>query len=224
MVKSTNLNFTQTFANPTAVFVTSDILSVVAVSPNVVGSGSTIGTRTYTAAAGTLQTGGSAAAWTATVTDGRVIGPCTITVPGSYLVTPTAVANPATIDSGTTTSTFNLRVENYKVLYTASADDSVVKAINVSSLDTAARVMSVWIVGSDNQPRLIGAVNIPLSSGNSGAIATIDLLGGTLLPSLPYDANGKRVIPLKAGQKLALSVPAITVGTQIYASAFVEEY
>lgn len=224
MTKSTNLNFTQTFQNPTTVFVASDLLSVIAVSPSAVGSGSTTGTRTFTAAAGTLQTGGAAAAWTAAVTDGRVIGPCTITVPGSYLVTPTATANPATVDSGTTTSTFNLRVEYYKVLYTASADDAVVKAINISSLDSAARVMSVWLVSSDSQPKLIGAVNIPLNAGNSGAIATVDLLGGTLLPSLPYDANGKRVIPLKSGQKLALSVPAITAGTQIYASAFVEEY
>jgi hypothetical protein len=224
MVKSTSLNFTQTFQNPTVVFVTSDLLTVVAVSPNAVGSGSTAGTRTFTAAAGTLQTGGAAAAWTAAVTDGRVIGACTITVPGSYLVTPTVAANPATVDSGTTTSTFNLRVEYYKVLYTASVDDSVVKAINVSSLDSAARVMSLWLVGADNQSRLIGAVNIPANSGNTGAIVTVDLLGGTLLPSLPYDANGKRVIPLKAGQKLALSVPGVTVGAQIIASAFVEEY
>jgi hypothetical protein len=224
MVKSTNLNFTQTLQNPTVVFVTSDLLNVIAVSPNAVGSGSTAGTRTYTAAAGTLQTGGAAAAWTATVTDGRVIGPCTITVPGSYLVTPTATANPATIDSGTTTSTFNIRAEYYKVLYTASVDDSVVKAINVSSLDSAARVMSLWLVGTDNQPRLIGAVNIPANAGNTGTANAIDLLNGALLQALPYDANGKRVIPLRAGQKLALSVPAITVGTQIYVSAMIEEY
>lgn len=224
MAKSTNLNFTQNLNNTYVDFFSSDKLAVIAVSPNSNGSNLTAGTRTFTAAAGTLQTGGSAATWTATVTDSRVIGAPTITNRGDYLVTPTATANAATVDSGTSNATFNLRVEIIKDLYTASSNDAVVKAINVASFDSAARVMSLWIIAADNQPTLIGAVNIPLSSGNNGTAATIDLLGGTLMPSLPYDANGKRVIALKTGQKLAVSVPAVTAGTQINVTAQIEEY
>ena len=224
MAKSQNLNFTQNLNNVYVDFFSSDKLSVVAVSPNSNGSNLTAGTRTFTAAAGTVQTGGSAATWTATVTDSRVVGATTITNRGDYLVTPTASANAATVDSGSSNATFNLRVEIYKELYTASSNDAIVKAINVASLDTAARVMSLWIVGADNQPTLIGAVNIPLNSGNTGTAATIDLLGGTIMPSLPYDANGKRVIAMKAGQKLFVSVPAVTAGTQINVTAQVEEY
>jgi hypothetical protein len=205
-------------------FNSADLLQVVAVSPNNNGSNLTAGTRTFTAAAGTVQTGGSAATWTATVTDSRVVGAPVITNKGDYLVTPTAAANAATVDSGSSNATFNLRVEFLKDLYTASTNDAVVKAINVASLDSAARVMSLWIIGADAQPVLIGAVNIPANSGNNGTAATIDLLGGTLMPSLPYDSNGKRVLILKAGQKLAASVPAVTAGTQINVTASVEEY
>lgn len=225
MAKTTNLYFTQNIANPSATFVSSDVLQVVAVSPNSNGSNLTAGTRTFTAAAGTVQTGGAAATWTATVTDSRVVGVPTITGYGSYLVTPTATANAATVDSGTTNATFNLRVETLKTLYTASADGAVVKAVNVASLDTAARVVSLWIAdAATGNQQLIGAVNIPLSSGNTGAVATVDLLGGTLMPSLPYDANGKRVIELKGGQVLKVSIPAVTAGTQVVVTAQVEEY
>lgn len=224
MAKSTNLNFTQNLKNVATSLFSSDILSVVAVSTNSNGSNLTTGTRTFTAAAGTTQTGGTAATWTAAVTDSRVVGPITITDMGDYLVTPTASANAATVDSGSTNATFNLRVEIYKEIYTSATNDAVVKAINVASLDSAARVVSLWIVGSDSQPRLIGAVNIPANSGNNGTAATVDLLGGTLMPSLPYDANGKRIVALKTGEKLAVSAPAVTAGTRIDVTAQIEEY
>jgi hypothetical protein len=224
MAKTTTLPFTQNMNNVAVEFFSSDKLAVVAVSPNSNGSNLTAGTRTFTAAAGTVQTGGVAASWTATVTDTRVIGQPLLVNKGDYLVTPTATANAATVDSGSSNATWNLRVEALKDLYTASTNDAVVKAINVASLDSAARVMSLWIIGVDAQPVLIGAVNIPANSGNNGTAATVDLLGGTLMPSLPYDANGKRVLILKAGQKLSVSVPAVTAGTQINVTASVEEY
>lgn len=224
MPKSTNLNFTQNLNNVYTDFCSADVLQVIAVSPNANGSTLTDGTRTFTAAAGTLVTGASAAQWTATVVGSRVIGMPVITDKGQYTVTPTAAANAATVDSGSTNATFNLRVEHYKELYTASTNDAIVKAINVASFDSAARVMSLWIVGADAQPVLIGAVNIPANSGNNGTAAAIDLLGGTLMPSLPYDANGKRVLSLKAGQKIAVSVPGVTAGTQINVTAQIEEF
>ena len=226
MAKSTDLNFTQNLKNTYTRLVSSDLLSVITVSANNNGSNLTAGTRTFTAAGGTTQTGGGAATWTATVTDSRVIGSLTLTSQGTYLTTPTASANAATVDSGSTDATFDLTVGLYKTLYTATTDDAVVKAINVSSLDSAARVMSLWLVDTNNVPILIGSVNIPLNSGApaSGTVAAVDLLGGTLLPSLPYDANGKRVLPMKGGQVLAVSVPAVTAGRAINVSAMIEEY
>lgn len=227
MAKSQLLNFTQNINNPSTRFVSSDLLQVVAVYPNSNGSNLTTGTRTFTAAGGTVQTGGAAATWTAAVTDSRVIGNMTLTQRGQYLATPTATANAATVDSGSSNATFNLLVHYFKILYTASTDDAIVKSINVASTDSAARVMSLWLMdNSTATPTLIGAVNIPASSGapSSGTAATVDLLGGTLLPSLPYDANGKRIIELKGGQVLAVSVPAVTAATRIDVVAQVEEY
>lgn len=224
MAKSSILNFTQNLVNAYVDFFSSDLLRVISVSPNNNGSNLSAGTRTFTAAAGTVQTGGVAASWSAPVTDSRVVGAPLILNRGAYLATPTAAANAAAVDSGASNATWNLRVEMFKELYTAGVNDAVVKAINVASMDTAARVMSLWIIGSDDQPILLGAVNIPLRSGDNGTAAAVDLLGGTLLPSLPYDANGKRVLALKAGQKLAVSVPGVTAGTQINVTAQIEEY
>jgi hypothetical protein len=92
-----------------------------------------------------------------------------------------------------------------KPLFTAGVNDSVVKAINVQSSDTAsARIIQLW-VNDGTTDFLIGSVNVPASSGNNGTAATVDLLGGTLMPSLPYDANGKRVLPLPAGYILKVN-------------------
>ena len=100
-----------------------------------------------------------------------------------------------------------------KTLFTAGSNDSVVKAINVQSTDTAARVVNLY-VNDGTTDFLVGAVNVPLSSGNTGSAATIDLLGGTLLPSLPYDSNGKRVLPMPAGYVLKVSSQTTVTATR----------
>jgi hypothetical protein len=101
-----------------------------------------------------------------------------------------------------------------KTLFTAGANDSVVKAINVQSSDTATARVVVLTVNDGTTDYILGAVNIPLNSGNTGAIATVDLLGGTLLPSLPYDANGKRILPLPAGYVLKVNTTSnVAIGT-----------
>lgn len=232
MAKSTSLDFTQNLNNPSVMFNSSDTYNAVQVAVTSVGTNLTPGTRTFTLAGGTQVSGGAGAAtFTATVKGaagaGYVAGPPTITSAGEYTVGagPTAAANAATVDSGTTNATFAVTVGVLKSLYTASANDAVVKAINVASTDSAARIMSLWQQDAAGGPlQLVGAVNIPASSGSNGTAATIDLLGGTLMPSLPYDANGKRVIGLKAGTKLFVSLPAVTASTYISVSATVEEF
>lgn len=227
MPKSSTLNFTQNLNTAYADFTLSDKLSVIAVSPAANGSLYANGTVLFTAAAGTTipATGGNTAQWTMTVSDGRILGVPTITRMGDYVVTPTQSANPATSNSATGSgATFNLTVGIMKDIYTASTNDAVVKALNIISTDSTARVASIWVTGSDNQPTLIGAVSVAAASGSNGTAASIDALGGTLIPSLPYDANGKRVLPLKAGQKLSVSVPTVAAGFQINVMAFIEEY
>ena len=111
-----------------------------------------------------------------------------------------------------------------KTLFTAGSNDAIVKAINVQSTDTAARVVQLW-VNDGVTDFLIGAVNIPLRSGDTGAVATIDLLGGTLMPSLPYDANGKRVLLLPAGYILKVNSQAtVTAAREITFVCMAEDY
>lgn len=111
-----------------------------------------------------------------------------------------------------------------KTLFTAGSNDSVVKAINVQSTDTAARVVQLW-VNDGSTDFLIGSVNIPLRSGDNGTAATIDLLGGTLMPSLPYDANGKRILPLPAGYILKVNSQAtVTAAKEITFVCMAEDY
>jgi hypothetical protein len=109
-------------------------------------------------------------------------------------------------------------------LFTAGSNDAVVKAINVQSTDTAARVVQLW-VNDGSADYLIGAVNIPLRSGDNGTAAAVDLLGGTLMPSLPYDANGKRVLPLPAGYILKVNSQAtVTAAKEITFTCMAEDY
>jgi hypothetical protein len=111
-----------------------------------------------------------------------------------------------------------------KTLFTAGADDSVVKSINVQSTDTAARIVQLSVNDGTND-FLIGAVNIPLRSGDTGLVAAIDLLGGTLMPSLPYDANGKRILPLPAGYILKVnSQSTVTAAKEITFVCMAEDY
>ncbi len=111
-----------------------------------------------------------------------------------------------------------------KTLFTAGSNDSVVKAINVQSTDTAAKIVNLY-VNDGSTDYMIGATSIPLNSGNTGSAATIDLLGGTLMPSLPYDANGKRVLPLPAGYILKVSVQtAVTAAKEIAVICMAEDY
>lgn len=229
MAKSTTLNFTQNLNNANITFASSDLQSVIAAAPNSNGTNLTSGTRTFTAAVGTgaTTTGGTNATWTATVSDTRVISPAVITNYGTYLTAPSDVTtNAATVDSGTSNATWTLTTGILKTLYTGGTNDSVVKAINVASFDSAARIMTLWIsntaTGADT---FLGSINIPLTAGTgSGTTASIDLLSGTLLPSLPYDANGKRVLPLKAGQVLKASVPAVTAAKLIVVQVMAEDY
>jgi hypothetical protein len=113
---------------------------------------------------------------------------------------------------------------NLVTLFTAGTNGSVVKALNVQSTDTAARVVQLW-VNDGTTDFLIGAVNVPLRSGDTGTAAAIDLLGGTLLPSLPYDANGKRVLPLPGGYVLKVSAQAtVTAAREITFVAIAEDF
>ena len=124
----------------------------------------------------------------------------------------------------TATTIVNSDSTNKKTLFTAGANDSIVKSLHAVSDDSAAKVVQIYVNDGTND-NYIGAVNVPITSGTTGAIAAVDLLNGTLFPNLPYDANGKRVLPLPAGYIVKVSVQAaMTSGKTMYVTCMAEDY
>jgi len=109
-------------------------------------------------------------------------------------------------------------------LYTASADDAVVKSLTVRSNDTAGMNVVVAI-NNGSADFILGVVNVPINSGSTGAIPSVDLIATALLPGLPVDQNGKRILPLAGGYILKVGVlVTITAAKQVDVIAVVEEY
>lgn len=109
-------------------------------------------------------------------------------------------------------------------LYTASSNDAVVKSLVVSTNDTTA-VNLVVSINNGSSDFVLGTVNIPINSGYTGAIASVDVLGSSLIPGLPKDINGRNVLPLPSGYVLKVGCLATMTSaktTNIIAS--VEEY
>lgn len=111
-----------------------------------------------------------------------------------------------------------------KTLYTAAADDAIVKSIMVTSNDTSTVNVKV-IINDGSTDRIIGTVAVATLSGTSGSAAAVDLLSSSLLPGLPLDQNGKRVLPLQGTHVLKVApLVAVTAAKTVDVVAVVEEY
>lgn len=113
-----------------------------------------------------------------------------------------------------------------KTVFTAGSEGSVVKALQAVSDDTSARVLNVY-VNTGAGDLYLGSVNVPTLSGTNGlsTAPAVDLLSGTLMPGLPYDANGKRVLPLPAGALLKVSSQTtVTSAKTVTVTALAEDY
>jgi hypothetical protein len=114
----------------------------------------------------------------------------------------------------------------WKTVYTAAANDAIVKGLACVSDDTAAKNIRIGIdVSGAGTVFQIATVNIPIASGTNGTAPAIDLLNAAALPFLPVDRNGKRILPLKAGDILKVAALAtLTTAKTITVTALGEEY
>lgn len=112
-----------------------------------------------------------------------------------------------------------------KDLFTAGADDEIVKALWVTSDDSSARVLE-FLINDGSTSYSLGMVNIPITSGTTGAIAPVDVLNTSLLAvGLPLDALGKRILPIKGGYKLQVrNVTQPTAAKTFTVIAITEKY
>lgn len=115
-------------------------------------------------------------------------------------------------------------VTNWKVVYTATANDAVIKSVGCVSNDTAAINIRIGVdVGGVVYP--IGAINVPPGAGTNGVTNAVDLLNASAFPNLPVDRNGKRCLPLKAGNILKVAaLTTVTAAKTLTVFATAEEY
>lgn len=109
-------------------------------------------------------------------------------------------------------------------LYTASSDGAVVKSVVASTNDSTA-VNLVVVVNNGTTDFVLGTVNLPINSGYTGAIASVDVLGSNLIPGLPRDINNRSVLPLPSGHVLKVGCLATMTSAKVAnVIANVEEY
>lgn len=111
-----------------------------------------------------------------------------------------------------------------QLIFTSGANDSDVKSIIVTSNDTAAINLQLFITrgGVDYQ---LGTINIPISAGVGGTVVSVDLLNSASIPGLPIDNVGKRYIPLKTGDTLRVAATVtMTAAKTCNISVFGEDY
>jgi hypothetical protein len=102
-----------------------------------------------------------------------------------------------------------------KTLVTAGANGSRIYAISITSTDTAARDLNLYVAISGTN-YLIGTVSVPVNAGNTNAIMTVDLLRSAQLPFLAFDVMGNRVLDLASGSSLAVgATTTVTTAKQV---------
>lgn len=95
-----------------------------------------------------------------------------------------------------------------KTVLTAGAVATVIKNIFVSSTDTSAKDLKVYITrgGVDY---LLGMVSIPANSGNTNALPTINLMtSNNLQAAFKMDNDGNKTLELLTGDVLKVAVTA----------------
>lgn len=113
---------------------------------------------------------------------------------------------------------------NGVTIYTAGASGSRVYSLMLSTTDTAANNVFLYIKsGANVYP--VGQINVPINSGNIASTPCVDGLNSTSCPGLPFDGTGKPYIELAANATLKMSViAAVTAAKTLYASALGADY
>jgi hypothetical protein len=112
----------------------------------------------------------------------------------------------------------------WKTVYTAGADDAVVKGLLAVSDDTSAVNLRIGLdIGSTVYQ--IGTVRLPAAAGSDGAANGIDLLNAVSIPGLPLDRDFKRILPLQGGTILKVAaLGTVTSGKTVTVTSLAEEY
>lgn len=102
-----------------------------------------------------------------------------------------------------------------QALIAAGANGTKVESITVSSTDTDAHVLQLFINDGTNN-HLLSEIAIPASSGNTSSAPAVSVLQSAQISgSLPYDSNGNRYIYLANGWSLQVAVTVAVTSDDI---------
>lgn len=144
--------------------------------------------------------------------------PCTQAIQADF----TSLVN-ATGAVGTTLTT---APSNSVLLATMGANGGVVKQLTVTSDDTSARVLVIYVSSDSGTTKYpIATVNVPLNSGATGAIVNIDVLGSAVVVGLPLDQMGKPVLELAPSNRIYVGVQvAVTAAKFLNVTCVSEQF
>ena len=101
---------------------------------------------------------------------------------------------------------------NGVVCYTAGAYGGIIESLIVSSTDTAAVNLIVYMLDGATVHHL-AVVNVPIASGTNGTAANVDILNA--IQGLPVNSQFKKYIPLRANMTLKVAVLAAMTANKI---------
>jgi len=132
---------------------------------------------------------------------------------------PTVVLLNATGAVGT--SDFGTNPSNTVLFTTAGADGSILKALTVSTSDTAAKTLQFFLSKDSGTTKiLLFTVAVPASAGFTTIGLTDVLTTGTVV-GLPVDQSGRPVIPLEANSRIYVGTTvAVTAARTVYVTGF----
>lgn len=111
---------------------------------------------------------------------------------------------------------------NSKICFTAGADDSIIKAIIITSTDGNARDIQLQISNGTNNFQL-RRLTIPANAGTNTSVSPVDAL--SVMVGLPFDEHGNRVLRLRRGFQLKANLLAATsAGAEINVIVLGEDY
>jgi hypothetical protein len=105
----------------------------------------------------------------------------------------------------------NADAQAQKTVYTGGANGTKIAALVAQSTDTSARDVQISITnGGTSYP--LGTVTVAIGAGNSGAVASQNMLVPSAIPGLPIDSDGNPYIFLASASD-TLTVSALTTVT-----------
>ena len=117
---------------------------------------------------------------------------------------------------------------NTVALFTAGSEGSILKSLTATTDATAAaQTVGIWIsTDSGTTKHLIGVINVPLSSGYTGAVVSVDMLSATWLIGLACDQSGKQVLPLEANAVLYVGclTTAVAASKTLWITGVAEDF